>query len=154
MWRRLVPLTLAGALGCGSAANGPLSGEWAYADEVLEEDSCGIDYSPTSGTFFIENHEDGTFTVDPNDSTDRFLCTHDDGDYDCAERYVEDLEFFGAHARIHARAEGALSSARTGSGIQVATASCVDEGCEAIAAAAGLTTPCVVEVSYKIVFVE
>lgn len=133
------------------AGGDPETGTWVYANEVEEENTCGIPYGTTSGEFFLTNKGDGTMLVDADDGTDPFVCTLAGSDYDCPQRYVEDVELgLGAVAAVEVTATGRFSGAKSGTGTQTGTLSCKDSTCSAMAAMVGIPDPCTIVVSYDI----
>lgn len=143
-------LILLPLVACGFA---PREGTWLYANEAVAENSCGFDYSPTSGTFSVQDNGDGNLVIDPLDGGDPFLCTLDGKDYDCPQRYVENVDIgLGAIVEVRASAEGTFDTAKAGVGSQTGSLSCGNATCTAAAVIAGIPDPCTIRVTYDIVW--
>lgn len=145
---RFAPLLLLAA--CGFH---PAEGEWLYVDETETGNTCGFAYEGGSGSFDLQDNGDGNVVIDPQDGSDPFVCTLEGKAYDCPERYVEDVDIgLGAIVEVNVSAEGEFDSAKAGSGSQTAVLSCKNATCQAAAALAGVPDPCVIAVSYDLVW--
>lgn len=127
----------------------PREGIWSYSDTPISN-TCpaNIDVGE-SGSFAIESVTATGFRIIPNDGTDPFDCTLDDGEFDCPDRVktVEDLRpSVDAVITVHARANGRFSSSTAGSGSQSADATCEGTQCNI----AGNVFPCSASVSFTI----
>lgn len=137
----------------------PRSGRWGYVEYQQNQNDCNLDdsYGNGGGSFLLENHGDGTFTVVPGDGTDPFVCQLDGGAFDCPDRATEVVEVEGGYDAViigHATAEGIFSDDDSGSGSQTATVSCQGGDCGIVEAATGVDFPCTLEVDFVIEWLE
>lgn len=152
---RLVPpaalVTLALALGaCGP---NPESGTWIFTNGEVITNTCNVDEAEIAeGNFTLLNNENGTFTVDPEDGTDPFLCTLDGADFICPERLQDSTTNLGTTLDLRVEASGFFDSDVFASGRQEATLSCTGDGCGLIAAGLGLDFPCTSVVNFNASF--
>ena len=133
----------------------PRSGEWHYAEWVANRNDCNLDedYGNGNGSFGIDNHGDGTFTVIPGDGSDPFLCNIDGDSFDCPNRATEEEELdsdYDATLVGQAVADGMFSTDERGSGTQTATVDCEGSDCGLAEVALGIDFPCTLEADFVI----
>jgi hypothetical protein len=127
----------------------PEAGIWSYSDTPISNSCPGNVNVGEAGSFAIEAVTSTGFRIVPNDGTDPFDCTLDDGEFDCPDRVkdVEDLRpTVDAVITVRARANGQFSSETFGAGEQSADATCEGTQCNA----AGNVFPCSASVSFTI----
>ncbi|MBN2496471.1 MAG: hypothetical protein JXR96_17895 [Deltaproteobacteria bacterium] len=139
----------------GGADADPASGLWEYDEYAASTNNCNSDdlISNGDGTFQLDNHGDGTFTITPSDGTDPFDCTIDGSSFTCPERaMVEyDLHDDGYDALITAVAvvTGTFSDDTHASGQQAATADCTGTACALAEAYLQTTFPCTFTIDFS-----
>ncbi len=126
------------------AAGDPSSGIWNYADNGIQDNTCGTDdvYSDPDTTFELSNKGNGTFTVDYN--TDAlFECTLSGSSFECPERLYSEIPVpsIGVTLKYQASIKGTFSSDTRASGTQRMDITCEGAGCN-LAGTLGYTLPC------------
>ena len=126
MSRRLTPLAvIATALALGACGPEPATGTWVFINGDVITNTCNFDDAQIAeGNFSITNNGNDTFTVDPQDGTDAFLCTMDGADFICPERLQDSFSAFGATVTIRVSASGFFDSDTFASGRQEANVTC------------------------------
>lgn len=141
---------------CGEPEISPASGTWVFVNGEQLMNTCTSDMlDVSSGDFTLLNNDDGTFTIDPEDGSDAFVCTLDgDGAYTCPKRLQESNKIDGIDATLEIRvsATGTFSSATATRGQQDATVDCTGTACPLAEAAAMITFPCQISVAYSASF--
>lgn len=140
--------TLALALcACGPE---PATGTWLFANGEVITNTCDIDESdPSSGNFTLINNGNGTFTIDPEDDSDPFLCTLDGADFICPKRLQESFDLPNATVDVNVTAQGFFDSDTfISSGRQKVTISCSGDGCGNAAFLLKLDFPCTTLVGF------
>ena len=153
--RRLVPSAALVTLALGLAACGPNpeSGTWVFVNGEVLTNTCNTDDGDVSdGNFALLNNDNGTFTIDPEDGTEPFLCALDGADFTCPERLQETSTLLNATFDVRVTVEGFFDSDVFASGRQEATLSCTGDGCGAAAALSGYDFPCTKAVSFSASF--
>lgn len=140
------------ATGCGGGSDAepiePQPGTWDKHDEAATADTCHLGVTEGDGSFELTNHGDGTFTVDPRDGYDPFLCTLDGRDFTCPSRLREEFPLaridpsLAGTASVHVSVTGRFSSPTEASGEQTAEVSCQGTGCTTLAAHLSTSFPC------------
>ena len=153
--RRLVPsaalVTL--ALTLGACGPNPESGTWVFTNGEVITNTCNIDEANVSErNFTLLNNDNGTFTIDPEDGSDPFLCTLDGADFICPERLQDSQTNLGVTIDVRVEASGFFESDVFTSGRQEATVSCSGDGCGAAAAIFGVDFPCTSVVNFSASF--
>lgn len=154
MTRALLLALLLAPLACADPPPEPLTGTWVFVNNEVVKNTCSDEFEPGSGDFTLLNNGDGTFTIDPEDGSEAFLCTLDDADFSCPERLQETVPVDGVDAtlEIHVGATGTLSSNRVAKGQQDAVITCTGGACGLVAAAAGVSFPCEISATYTATF--
>ena len=151
----LVAFSAGMMMGCGDDFDGPNSGTWFYAEVSPVENDCNLPEDQfAAGEFSIENNDDGTFTVDPEDGNPAFECTLSGSDFDCPERIAGSYSTQGSTATWRADAEGSFSDASRMTGTQSGQVTCEGSGCALAEAALGASFPCQLEVDFVASFRE
>lgn len=133
----------------------PKSGTWTFVNREVTKNTCTDDQTePNEGDFVVLNNGDGTFTIDPDDGSELFLCTLDGDSYTCPKRLQETVKIDGTDARLEIRvsASGTFSSEREATGQQDATIECIGSQCALVSAVSGVTLPCEISATYKATF--
>lgn len=155
LWLGLA-VVLASLTSCAEPEISPATGTWVFVNGEQLVNTCTSDMiDVSSGDFTLLNNGDGTFTIDPEDGSDAFLCTLEgDGAYTCPMRLQESNKIDGLDATIEVRvsATGTFSSATATKGQQDATVDCTGTACPLAAAAAMVTFPCQISVAYTASF--
>lgn len=158
MRRALLLGLLSAPLACGDAGSSiePMTGTWVFVNGEVITNTCADEAEPGSGDFTLLNNGDGTFTIDPEDGSEAFLCTLDGADFTCPKRLQETVPVDGVDATIQIRvsAIGTLSSPRAAKGQQDAVVECTGSACGTVASLAGVTFPCEVSANYTASFKE
>lgn len=138
---------------CGEPDVEPASGKWAFVNGTVVKNTCDDSAEVSSGEFTIVNNGDGTFTVDPEDGSDAFLCTLDGEGFACPSR-LQGSEVVSANATLEVKvsASGSFSSNTAASGRQDGTVSCTGSDCAALSVLTGVTLPCEISVSFTATF--
>lgn len=141
---------------CGEPEISPATGTWVFVNGDQLVNTCSSDMiDVSSGDFTLLNNGDGTFTIDPEDGSDAFLCTLEgEGAYTCPMRLQQStkLDPLDATLEVRVSATGTFSSPTATKGQQDATITCVGTQC-ALAEAAGMVTfPCEISASYTASF--
>jgi hypothetical protein len=153
MSRRFTPLAvIATTLVLGACGPEPVSGSWVFVNGAVTTNTCNFDDAQiTEGNFSITNHGNDTFTVDPQDGSDPFLCAMDGADFVCPERLQDSFSAFGANVSIHVTASGFFDSDTFASGRQEANVTCSGAAC-ASSAIFGVDFPCTVIANFTATF--
>ncbi|MEZ4381048.1 MAG: hypothetical protein R3A79_06850 [Nannocystaceae bacterium] len=149
MPRRLTALAaLATTLVLGACGPEPATGTWVFVNGEVLTNTCNFDDAQIAeGNFSIYNNGNDTFTVDPEDGTDPFLCTMSGADFICPERLQDTVSAFGATVSIRVSADGFFDSDTFASGRQEANVTCSGDAC-ASSAIFGVDFPCTVIVNF------
>lgn len=150
----LVTLSLFAAASCGESEIVPATGSWDFVEGTLVENSCGEMLSISSGLFELVNNDDGTFTIDPQDSEVSFDCNLDGAAFECPERVQSSFVANMALIDIRLSESGTFSSNTAASGRRSGTASCEGEGCSAVGTLLGASFPCTAVVEFTTTFEE
>lgn len=157
MSRALLLGLLLAPLACADDAIEPMSGTWVFLNGEVTKNTCTPDQGePNDGTFTLLNNADGTFTIDPEDGSELFLCTLDGAGFTCPKRLQESSKIDAVDATLEIRvsASGTFSSNRAAAGQQDATIDCTGSQCDLVEAAAKITFPCEVSATYNASFKE
>ena len=151
-YRRYAPLCTLATLALSLCACGPepATGTWLFTNGEVITNTCEIDESdPSSGNFTLINNGDGSFTIDPEDGSEPFLCTLDGADFICPERLQENFDLPNASIDVKVSARGIFESDTfVSSGRQEVTISCEGDGCGAAALLFKLDFPCTAVVAF------
>lgn len=150
----LVALSLFAAASCGESEIVPATGTWDFVEGAIVENSCGEMLSISSGLFALENNDDGTFTIDPQDSDVSFDCELDGTAFECPERVQSSFVAAMALIDIRLSESGTFSSNTAASGRRSGTATCEGEGCSAVGNALGTSFPCTAALDFTVTFKE
>lgn len=156
MTRALLLGLLLVPLACADGID-PLSGKWVFLNGEVTKNTCTSDQGePNDGTFTLLNNGDGTFTIDPEDGSELFLCTLTDDSFTCPKRLQGStkIDMVDATLEIRVSATGTFSSDRAAAGQQDAVVDCTGSSCALVEAAAKVTFPCEVAATYSASFKE
>jgi hypothetical protein len=157
MTRALLLGLLLAPLACADDAIEPMSGTWVFLNGEVIKNTCTPDQGePNDGDFVLLNNADGTFTIDPEDGSELFLCTLEGDAFTCPKRLQESSKIDGVDATLEVRvsATGTFSSNRAAAGQQDAIIDCTGSSCALVEAAAEVTFPCEVSATYNASFKE
>jgi len=137
------------ALTLGACGPNPPSGTWLFVNGEVISDTCNVaEGEVASGNFALINNDNGTFTIDPEDGTDPFLCTIEGDDFVCPERLQDDLGDDNTTLALHVEASGFFDSDTFVTGTQTATISCMGDGCGLASLLYSVDFPCTTVVRF------
>jgi hypothetical protein len=126
----------------------PQDGEWLYQESGGTMNACTFLEEPSNGfgEFELANTGGGAFTIQPNDGTDPFVCSHGGGSFDCDERlsgtYDIGMGLGEANGSILVAIEGSFSDAEHLSAEQQGRIECEGADCGTAEGLLGVTFPC------------
>jgi hypothetical protein len=131
----------------------PSSGRWGYSEYTpVTSSSCPelAQYLDEGGTFLLDNHGNGTFTVRIA-GEQPFDCSLGGGAFDCPDRVTVTSDT-GVDATLtaHVRAGGRFTTSSLGSGRQHADLTCAGSQCSVVEATIGVRFPCAFDVDFVV----
>jgi hypothetical protein len=126
----------------------PQDGDWLYQEAGGTTNACTFLEEPSNGfgEFELANTGGGAFTIQPNDGTDPFQCSHGGGSFDCDERlsgtYDIGMGLGEANGSILVAIEGSFSDAEHLSAEQQGRIECEGADCGTAEGLLGVTFPC------------
>ena len=147
--RWTAPHLAVASLALVACAPDPPTGTWLFVDGEVVTNTCNnADVDIASGNFALYNNGNGTFTVDPEDGSDPFLCTQDAADFVCPQRLQGSYNILGAVIEVRVDIRGTFDSDTFAAGTQRAEGSCSGAAC----GLTGIDFPCVIEETFTASF--
>lgn len=144
------------AAACGGPVV-PKDGTWNFLEGTVTADTCKVSPTPGegNGTFVLAN-KPGGFTIDAQDSYEKFDCTLADAKYSCPSRARDQVDLgqqtgglYTGILKVNVTIEGTFSSDSATSGTETADVTCEGTGCATAASYFGTSFPCSVTRQYS-----
>ena len=136
----------------GPGADAPAEGTWVYAETGGTTNNCTF-FDPTNGwgNYQISDASSSGFSVLPGDGSGAFDCDLDNGNFNCPERLVDEVNDpgLGLQASVYIEVDGALDSPTQMSGSQIGRIDCNGAECAQAALLLGISFPCDFEIPFE-----